>query len=259
MCLWVYVSMCMGVHGRHWLSGSWSDEQLWVILHEYWKLNAGPLQEQPALLPTDPSSSPWDGIFSKELMEILTVLLYCHGSRLPLSSVSPSLRKVNTLEMSTWFSWVPPMSSLSLCPLSSSKTGYLQLRNQQLLGNSPGSSMSSGPAFPMSPPLPQWHLVLVCAFCFWQTLHGCPRSNWALDQILKANLQLNFSTSLPNCNPIVFISPWSRLPASQSCCYEQLLMPVVAPCMFPHSPRNCSQVIHISFLTHPYCAPRVYE
>lgn len=43
---------------------------------------------------------------------------------------------------------------------------YLHFRNQQLLGNSPGSSMSSGPAFPMSPPLPHWHLVLVCAFCF---------------------------------------------------------------------------------------------
>lgn len=120
-----------------------------------WKLNSGPLQEQPALLPTDPSSSPWDGIVSKELMETLRVLLHCHESHLPLSSVSPSFLKVSILGMSTWFFWVPPMNSLSLCPRSHFKTGYLELRNQQLLGNGPGSSMPSGPAFPMSPPPPQ--------------------------------------------------------------------------------------------------------
>lgn len=64
--LWVYISRCMGAHGGHWLSGSWSDRQLWVIQHEYWKLNSGSLQEQPALLPTGACSSPWDGIFYKD-------------------------------------------------------------------------------------------------------------------------------------------------------------------------------------------------
>jgi hypothetical protein len=60
---------------RHWIPWNWSHKQLGAV-YGCWKLNSGPLEEQPVVLTTVPSLQPLDVILSY-MYECVAYLWVC--------------------------------------------------------------------------------------------------------------------------------------------------------------------------------------
>lgn len=110
MCMCVY--LCVEyVHvsidaltERWWASWSWSYSHLWAAWYGFWEVNSGSQQEQPALLPAEPSLQPWGWHLRMQVSFLHCFYLscsfsfsVCHTFLTVADSVTFSLLQANSL------------------------------------------------------------------------------------------------------------------------------------------------------------------